>query len=149
MTVNLQQDVERCDENECLALEAFLVERVYEFNARATGYADGKLIGGALRDDVGEVIAAYNGHTWGGCCVIAHLWVAESARGHGLGRRLLQAAEADASRAGCTQIVLSTHDFQAPTFYERLGYERQAVIPDYPKGYANITYVKHIAAGQA
>src|SRR6516164_7003373 len=73
--------VDLCDDRECQELEAFLVERIYEFNARATGYFDGRLIGGRLRNEAGEIIAAFNGHTWGGCCVVAHLWVHESQRG--------------------------------------------------------------------
>jgi GNAT superfamily N-acetyltransferase len=136
--------VDLCDDRECQELEAFLVERIYEFNARATGYFDGRLIGGRLRNEAGEIIAAFNGHTWGGCCVVAHLWVHESQRGRGLGRALLQAAEAEAARRGCEQMVLSTHSFQAPAFYERLGYERQAVIRGEPKGHANVFYVKRI-----
>ena len=108
--------VELCEERERQQLEAFLVERIYEFNARATGYFDGRLIGGRVRDEAGEVIGAFNGHTWGGCCVIAHLWVHESHRRRGLGRTLLQAAEAEAARRGCEQVVLSTHSFQAPAF---------------------------------
>lgn len=134
------------DETECLEVEAFLVERIYEFNARATGFYDGRLLGGAIRDESGQLIAAFNGHTWGNCCVIAHLWVHESHRGRGFGRALLQAAETEAVRRGCEQIVLSTHTFQAPAFYERLGYEPRAVVPGHPKGYANITLVKRIGA---
>jgi len=133
-----------CDEAECQELEAFLVDRIYEFNAQATGFFDGKLLGGALRDENGAVIAAFNGHTWGGCCVIVHLWVHEAQRRHGLGRTMLQAAETEARRRNCGQVVLSTHDFQAPAFYERLGYERQAVIRGYPKGHADIVYVKQL-----
>ena len=136
--------VELCDECECQQLESFLVERIYEFNARVTGYFDGRLLGGQLRNEAGEVIAAFNGHTWGGCCVLAHLWVHESQRGRGLGRALVQAAEAEAVRRGCEQIVLSTHSFQAPLFYERLGYERQAVIRGQPRGHANVVYAKRL-----
>ena len=134
--------IELCDESECHELEAFLVERIYEFNAQATGYFDGKLVGGRLRSESGEVIAAFNGHAWGGCCVVAHLWVHESQRGRGLGRALVQAAEAEARRRGCEQVVLSTHSFQAPAFYERLGYEKLAVIRGQPKGHANVVYGK-------
>jgi ribosomal protein S18 acetylase RimI-like enzyme len=68
--------------------------------------------------------------------------VHELQRGRGLGRALLQAAEAEAIRRGCQQIVLATHSFQAPAFYERLGYEKQGVIRDQPKGHANLIYVK-------
>ena len=141
--------IELCDEDECRQLEAFLVERIYEFNMRATGYFDGRLLGGRLRNEAGEVIAAFNGHSWGGCCVVAHLWVQESHRGLGLGRSLVQAIEAEALCRGCEQIVLSTHSFQAPAFYERLGYEKQAVIEGQPKGHANVVYVKHLEPQKA
>jgi len=136
--------IELCSERDCQQLEAFLVERIYEFNARATGYFDGRLLGGRMRNEAGDVIAGFNGHTWGGCCVVAHLWVHELHRGRGLGRSLVQAIEAEALRRGCEQIVLSTHSFQAPALYERLGYEKQAVIQGQPRGYANIVYVKHV-----
>lgn len=138
--------IELCDESECAAIEAFLVERLYEFNSRATGYFDGRLLGGTLRSESGEVIAGFNGHTWGGCCVIDHLWVHESRRGQGLGRMLLQTAEAEALRRDCTQVILSTHTFQATAFYEKLGYVQQAVVRDHPRGHANVTYVKRIQA---
>ena len=141
--------VELCDTHECQELDAFLVERIYEFNARATGYFDGRLLGGRIRNEAGEVIAAFDGHTWGGCCVVAHLWVHESRRGRGLGRALVQTAEAEAVRRGCAQIVLSTHSFQAPAFYERLGYERHAVVAGQPKGHANFLYVKRLVLGPA
>jgi GNAT superfamily N-acetyltransferase len=136
--------MELCEEGEIAELEAFLVERIYEFNARATGYFDGKLLAGRVRDEAGAVIGAFNGHTWGGCCVIAHLWVHESRRGSGVGRALLLAAEAEAARRGCEQVVLSTHDFQAPAFYERVGYERLATIPGRPKGHTDIVYAKRL-----
>ena len=112
--------IELCNDDECQELKAFLVERIYQFNAQTTGYFDGRLLGGRLRSETGEVIAAFNGHTWGGCCVLAHLWVHEAQRGRGLGRALLQAAEAEAAHRGCEQVVLTTHSFQAPAFYERL-----------------------------
>src|SRR5262249_4718383 len=126
------------------ALDAFLIERIYEFNARATGYFDGKLLGGRLRDDAGEVAAAFTGHTWGGCCVIVHLWVHESWRQQGIGRALLQSAETEAARRGCELVMLMPHDSQAPGFYERSGYEVRAVIRDRPKGHADLVYVKRL-----
>jgi len=35
-----------------------------------------------------------------------------------------------------------THSFQAPEFYERLGYERRYAIEGRPKGHSNIVYIK-------
>ncbi len=139
-----QQDVRLCGESECLELEAFLVERIYEVNARATGHFDGRLLGGSLRNENDEIIAAFNGHTWGGCAVIDHLWVHEAERGHGLGRLLIEAAEAEAARRGCGQLMLSTHSFQAPEFYERLGYQKRAVVPGRPISHDLIVYAKQL-----
>lgn len=123
-------------------LETFLGDRLYEFNVAATGIADGELLSAAISDDAGAVIAGIAGHTWGGCCEIARLWVHESERGRGLGAALMNAAEAEARRRGCRQIVLSTHSFQAPAFYEKLGFRRLAAIPEYPRGHEQVFYLK-------
>lgn len=139
--------VELCDEAECAGLDTLLVARIYEFNAHATGYFDAKLLGGRICDGSGELIAGFNGHTWGGCCVLQNLWVAAAQRGRGFGRALLHAAEAEAVRRGCEQMILSTHSFQAPQFYERFGYERRALIRDWPKGHADSVYVKRLRTG--
>ena len=130
------------NEVQCHELEAFLVDRIYEFNSEATGYFDGKPLGASIRNEAGEVIAGFSGHTWGGCCEISHLWVSEHHRGQGLGTTLLRAAEAQALRRGCLQVVLTTHSFQAPEFYARLGYEQKYAIEGRPKGHSNIVFVK-------
>jgi GNAT superfamily N-acetyltransferase len=134
------------DEDHCDALESFLVDRIYDFNSQATGYFDGKMLGGSLRSEAGEIIAGFSGHTWGGCCEISHLWVSEQHRGRGLGTALLQAAEREARHRGCERVILATHSFQAPAFYERLGYERKYIIEGQPLGYSNIIYAKILEA---
>ena len=52
------------------------------------------------------------------------LWVAESRRGTGLGACLLAQLEQDAARQGAKRLELNTFGFQAPGFYEKLGYRR-------------------------
>ncbi|HEY8084721.1 MAG TPA: GNAT family N-acetyltransferase [Methylophilaceae bacterium] len=136
------QIIPMLEEAECQALESFLADRIYEFNSSATGYFDGKLIGGSILNDAGEVVAGFTGHTWSGCCEITHIWVEQDYRGHGYGRALLQNAESEALRRGCTQVTLTTHSFQAPEFYERLGYECKSEIVDRPKGHSDFIYVK-------
>ncbi len=130
------------EDAQCEELGAFLADRIYEFNAQATGYFDGMLLAGCIRSDAGEVIAGFNGHTWGGCCELSHVWVHEQHRGKGLGALLLRSAEAEAVTRGCVQIVLATHSFQAPGFYERMGYQRKCTLEGRPQGHANIIYVK-------
>ena len=136
--------VELHDESRCQEIDAFLAERIYEFNVGATGYADGRLLAATIQDDAGDIVAGTNGYTWGGCCEITHVWVHEQYRGQGLGRALLHAAESEAVRRGCEQVVLLTHSFQAPQFYEHLGYDRQFEIEGRPRGYADIVYVKRL-----
>jgi len=129
-------------------LDEFLAERIYEFNARATGLFDGQVFAASIKGQMGEIVAGVTGHTWGGTCQVTHLWVHESYRRKGLGRALMNAVELEAMRRGCEQVLLSTHSFQAPGFYERLGYKREASIGGYPRGHANVFYPKKLARGE-
>ena len=113
----------------------FLEERLHDFNVAATGIADGRLLAIYERDAQGAILGGLFGWTWGGCLEVEYLWVREDQRGRGLGTRLLSAAEDEARRRGCRQAVLSTHSFQAPRFYERLGYEAYGVAENYPQGH--------------
>ena len=125
-------------------IEAFLAERIYEFNAKATGYFDGESFSGTERNESGAIRAGVYGYTWGGCCYVSYLWVAETERGHGLGTALLNAAEKHAKVRCCNVMLLATHTFQAPAFYERMGYEQQAVVQDHPVGHASVFYSKRL-----
>lgn len=125
---------------------AFLEDRLYEFNVAATGISDGRSLAIFARADDGQVLAGLNGHTWGGCCEIRQVWVDESVRRRGLGTALLEAAEGEARRRGCRQILLTTHSFQAPDFYRRLGFEQIAAAQDYPQGYLHLLFRKDLGA---
>jgi hypothetical protein len=48
----------------------FLEERLYEFNFRATGIADGNLIGLFLQAPDGSPVGGVYGWTWGGTCYV-------------------------------------------------------------------------------
>jgi Acetyltransferases len=129
---------------ECDAIDRFLGDRVHEFNARATSCADGESFAVVKRDPPAAIVAGISGYTWCGCCYVSHLWVAESLRARGVGRALLRAAEGHALGRGCRIVLLSSHSFQSPGFYERLGYVRQASIADHPLGHANIVLAKRL-----
>jgi len=117
---------------------SFLGDRLYEFNVGATAIRDGVLLGIFMRDADGAITAGLHGHTWGGTCEISRLWVSEDLRHRGIGSRLMMAAEAEARRRCCRQMFLSTHSFQAPAFYERLGFAEIGRISDYPAGHDQI-----------
>lgn len=64
-------------------------------------------------------------HAAAPACYITALVVAAAARGRGIGRALLDAAESWARRAGCSRIVVTSaeHRAAAHAFYERAGYQ--------------------------
>ena len=130
---------------DCPELEALLSERIYEFNSRATGYFDGESFGAVQQDDSGKVVGGITGYTWGGCCYVSYLWVAEEHRGNGVGSALLRAAETNAKDKGCTIAFVSSHTFQSPGFYAHLGYEQQASIRDHPVGHLSVLLAKRLA----
>jgi GNAT superfamily N-acetyltransferase len=113
----------------------FLEDRINDYNFSTTGYHDGRLLSIFVRDEAQNILAGLYGWTWGGCCEVRFLWVHESVRGQGYGHRLLTLAEQEAAARGCAQIVLSTHSFQAPDFYQRFGYQVVGQFSNYPKGY--------------
>jgi GNAT superfamily N-acetyltransferase len=128
-------------------VEAFLAQRIYEYNASATGYDNAESFT-ALSDEGGTVEAGVCGYTWGGCCYVSYLWVVESSRHKGLGSDLLAAVERHAREKGCTQVLLWTHSFQAPEFYARRGYQLTARIADHPIGYSSGVYVKRLSVAR-
>ena len=125
-----------------LAIE--LSDRINAFNVEATGFDDGRWLRAAQRGPDGSLEAGLAGWTWGGCGYIEYLWVRDDLRGTGVGSRLLEAAEAEATARGCAQIVVSSHSFQAPGFYVRHGYREYGRIEGYPQGYAEVHLVKDL-----
>ena len=62
------------------------------------------------------------------------LFVPDRLRKQGVGRQLMEQAEALARERGCIGIWLDTFSFQAPGFYAKLGYAVFGEITDYPPG---------------
>jgi GNAT superfamily N-acetyltransferase len=79
----------------------------------------------------GEVVAGLAGETYCGWLFIKYLWVSEGLRGCGVGRELMVRAEARAGDRGCHSARVDTFSFQAPGFYQKLGYEEFGRL-DYP-----------------
>ena len=100
----------------------FVSDQLDAFNIAITGIDDWHALAIFVRDGDGQIAAGLTGGTWAGYLEVRYLWVREDRRGQGLGRLLLLAAEQEARARGCTQVLLDTHDFQAPEFYQKLGY---------------------------
>ena len=76
---------------------------------------------------------------------IDELWVSPDHRGEGLGRQLMQRAEAFAGEEGCSGVWLWTQSWQAEQFYSRLGYSEFTRFENFPKGHSRIGFRKTLA----
>src|SRR5215210_7195405 len=123
----------------------FVRERLALFNVAVTGDSYYSPLSIFLKDERGAVLGGALGHVWGGWLDLDALWVTEPYRGQGYGAKLLRAAEDEARMQGCHGVFLTSFSFQAPTFYEKFGYEVVADIPDYPKGHSYQVLKKALA----
>ena len=119
-----------------------LDDRLYQHNAAVTGCDNGRWLAIFVRDETGDIVAGLHGWTWGGTGFVRTLWVREDHRRHGLGARLLAAAEREAASRGCREVQLDTHDFQASGFYRHLGYSQIGELPGWPGDSVRIFFRK-------
>ena len=101
-------------------------------------------IAGPMHNSVLIISARDHDHTFVGGLIVnfqpgwkwMHLqwiWIAESHRRAGIGRRLVEVAEREGEKRGCLHAAVDT--FQAREFYEKLGYSVYGVMEDYPAGH--------------
>jgi GNAT superfamily N-acetyltransferase len=88
----------------------------------------------AMRDGAGALLGGLNGVTHWRWLYIRHLWVAESQRGRGLARKLMESAERAALARGAIGAYIDTFDPRVARLYERLGYACVGEIADFPPG---------------
>jgi ribosomal protein S18 acetylase RimI-like enzyme len=100
----------------------------------------------ALRYEAGEIMDGVRGRVAYGWLRIDILWVDESLRGRGYGGMLLSAAEGAFEHRHFHSVHLDTHEFQAPDFYRRHGYEVFATLDDYPSGERHFYFKKRLVA---
>jgi len=123
----------------------FLDDQINEYNMAQTGYYDFQWLAIFVRNEAQRIVAGITGFTWGGSCKINTLWVHPDLRGQALGKTLLEKAEQAAHARGCHVVVLESHSFQAPSFYQKQGYTVAGVRPDYPAGHADYFLYKRLA----
>ena len=87
-----------------------------------------------LKAGDGAVVGGIYAMSWAGSLFIKWFWIDEAYRRSGHGRALIEAAEAEGRRRGCTAAWLDTFEFQARPFYEKLGYTVFGTL-DYPAGF--------------
>ena len=98
-----------------------------------------------LLNEAGAVIGGLWGHTAYSWLVIEMLIVPEPLRNRGLGSALVHHAEAIAFERGCVGMQVASFDFQAPAFYQRLGFTVFGVQEDYPPGHRHLYLSKRLS----
>jgi ribosomal protein S18 acetylase RimI-like enzyme len=96
-----------------------------------------------LRRDRRVLGGAY-GDTHYGWLYLSTLWVDDEVRGLGWGSRLIGVFEAEGVARGCHGAWVDTYGFQAPRFYERMGYQEFGRLNDFPPGSARHFYWKRL-----
>ena len=97
-----------------------------------------------IKDGEGRCIAGTDSFRMGEMASVDVLWVDEDHRGQGLGSALLAHVEAQARAQGARRLELNTLGFQAPGFYEKLGYRRFGAIEPAVGDYGHYSYVKDL-----
>jgi GNAT superfamily N-acetyltransferase len=132
---------ERLDEEAAAAIE----QGLSAYNREHGGESGGRPVAVTVRDrGTGAPVGGLRGRTSYGLLYIDLLFLPPHLRGGGLGGAVVQAAEVEAARRGCTMAMLFTFDFQAPGFYARLGYEEFGRVEPEPPGRARIYMRKRI-----
>lgn len=122
-----------------------LEEGLERFNQQSAFSADRAKIPVAVwLRQAGRVLGGAQGDTHYGWLYLSSLWVDEPIRGQGWGRRLVDRFEAEGVRRGCRGAWVDTYGFQAPGFYERLGYGEFGRLVDFPPGSARVFYQKSL-----
>jgi GNAT superfamily N-acetyltransferase len=122
----------------------FLEFRINEHNIVRTDRLDYKPLAVFLRDEEQRVVAGLSGFTWAGWLEVKFVWVREDLRGQGIGRRLVEMAEVEARARGCHHVWLDSYSFQAPEFYQRIGYQMFGVLEDYPGPHRRVFLTKSL-----
>ena len=113
------------------------------YNERFTGVlARPVILAVLLRDAGGRIEGGMIGSLWGRWFKLDIAFVPPHRRGGGLGARILSTLEAAAVGRGAVGVWMQSYSFQAPGFYQKLGYREIARLADRPPGFYDSFLVK-------
>jgi GNAT superfamily N-acetyltransferase len=115
--------VEPVSENPDTAARDLILALLGADNSRKTGRQERSDFAVLLRDPATREVV---GGLWAmddfGWAFITYLFVPPELRGQRIGEKLIEEAEAIARARGMIGLWVNTFDFQAPQFYQKLGY---------------------------
>jgi GNAT superfamily N-acetyltransferase len=125
-----------------------LLAHLRQFNQDNIGDATPRILAILMTDPAtDDLVGGLWGHTLWGSYYTDMLFVPETLRRAGHGRKLMSQAEEEAVRRGCWSAWVDTYNFQARGFYERLGYSVFGVINGEPPAFPRFFLQKELTAG--
>ena len=97
-----------------------------------------------LKDNAGNIVGGINASTLCRVMWLELFWVDERYRGLGYGRDLLLEAERVGMKYGCVASGTWTFSFQAPEFYQSIGYEILGIFEGYVEGITESVLMKRL-----
>ncbi len=85
----------------------------------------------SIKNSKNEISGGITGITYYGCLYIDMLWIDTVLRGKGWGTQLMQSAETHGRKQGCRFTTVTTMDWEALPFYQKLGYAIEFVREGY------------------
>jgi GNAT superfamily N-acetyltransferase len=126
--------------------EAVIDNGLAAFNAAYSDYHDKRPLAALARDKAtGQTLGGILGRTSLGLLFIDLVYLPETLRGQDLGSRMMDMVEREAARRGCRSATLMTITYQAPKFYERLGWHEFGRVPCDPPGTFRVFMAKMLS----
>jgi predicted N-acetyltransferase YhbS len=122
-----------------------IVKGLRAYNVAAVGKFDHRPLTVTIRERGkmgGKIVGGLVGETFFGWMFVSLLSVSERHRGNGWGSSPMRTAEAEARERGVRHVYLDSFSFQAPAFYEKLGYREFGRLQDFPAGYDRVWMTK-------
>jgi ribosomal protein S18 acetylase RimI-like enzyme len=112
------------------------------YNRKAGGRFPHEKVTLSLRDEEGNIVGGLIGEIGWGWLFVHLLWIADAHRGADHGTALIGEAERIGREAGVMGLYLDTATFQAPGFYQKMGFTEVGRIKDRPPGHTTIWFAK-------
>jgi ribosomal protein S18 acetylase RimI-like enzyme len=118
-----------------------VIKGLVAFNRAAVGKHAWKQLAVTVRDD-GRIVGGALGALWLEWLFIELLWLSEPFRRRDIGTELITQLEDEARRRGAKNAYVDTFSFQAPGFYEKLGFREFGRLEPYFESHARIWLTK-------
>ena len=124
------------------------IDEIYEmlksYNLSNREASENIPLGVYYEDESERKLAGLTGETFGNWLCVNFLFVAENLRNKGIGTKIVLSAEDEARKRNCKYVFVDTFSFQAPKFYEKLGYKEVFSLNEYPYTGKRHYYIKKL-----